>query len=395
MSASPDPQLRSLHPQVRDRLRKLDGLERNARRQRRDRLRVDPPVDEDGQGEGWMLSYLDLVTLMLVLLVALVALSGMNPGDPVEQAGAATVTPAVADAARSGTDAREATAPAADAEPASTAPEAPVADASAPVAGAPGAMSDATAPDALAPAPADTPATLKAPQGPADAPAAEAPGGPETLPDVPPSPGPVRLAGSVAPAAPDAPARWSLPGFADLAERHAAAAPPPATGRAGATPPAPAPRTPLPDLASLGLDKLGEGIDVIVNEQSVSFRISNEILFPSGQADLIGSGSEVIGRLAEAIARHPYPVSVEGHTDVVPIQTNRFPSNWELSTARATSVLRQLVNGGVASDRLRAVGWAHTRPIADNGTATGRATNRRVELIMEIPPGPTAPPPMR
>jgi chemotaxis protein MotB len=128
-----------------------------------------------------------------------------------------------------------------------------------------------------------------------------------------------------------------------------------------------------PSKESLGLADLGNSVDVIVNEQSVSFRISNE-------------GLNVIKRLAGILNKNDYQVSVEGHSDPVPILTKQFASNWELSSSRATSVLRELVRDGVAPQRLRAVGYAETRPIESNDTAAGRAANRRVELIMDIAP---------
>jgi len=159
------------------------------------------------------------------------------------------------------------------------------------------------------------------------------------------------------------------------------------------TPPA-APEPAPPSIAELGLDDLGDGVDVIVNEKSVSFRISNELLFPSGQALLSPTGLRLIARMATVINRSQgYPVSVEGHSDPVPIQTHQFPSNWELSAGRAASVLRELVRDGVNPARLRAVGYADTHPIASNDTPAGRAANRRVELIMEITPGRIAPAP--
>jgi chemotaxis protein MotB len=79
-------------------------------------------------------------------------------------------------------------------------------------------------------------------------------------------------------------------------------------------------------------------------------------------------------------------VSVEGHSDNQPINTRQFPSNWELSTSRATSVLRALMRDGVKQERLRAVGYADTRPLKPNSTPQGRAANRRVELILQIQP---------
>ncbi|MGE8685636.1 MAG: OmpA/MotB family protein [Achromobacter sp.] len=145
-----------------------------------------------------------------------------------------------------------------------------------------------------------------------------------------------------------------------------------------------APALRAPSKESLGLADLGNSVDVIINEQSVSFRISNELLFPSGQATLSPAGLDVIKRLAGILNKNEYQVSVEGHSDPVPIQTRQFASNWELSSSRATSVLRELVRDGVAPQRLRAVGYAETRPIESNDTAAGRAANRRVELIMDI-----------
>lgn len=145
-----------------------------------------------------------------------------------------------------------------------------------------------------------------------------------------------------------------------------------------------APPLKAPSKESLGLGDLGKSVDVIINEQSVSFRISNELLFPSGQATLSPSGLDVVKRLAAILNKNEYQVSVEGHSDPVPIQTRQFASNWELSSSRATSVLRELVRDGVAGSRLRAVGYAETRPIESNDTPAGRAANRRVELIMDI-----------
>ncbi len=121
-----------------------------------------------------------------------------------------------------------------------------------------------------------------------------------------------------------------------------------------------------------------------INRQTVSFRISNELLFTSGQATLSKEGGPLIKKLAEVINRSKFPVSVEGHSDNVPILTRQFASNWDLSTSRATSVLRELVHDGVDSQRLRAVGYADTKPLESNDTQTGRAANRRVELIMRI-----------
>lgn len=166
---------------------------------------------------------------------------------------------------------------------------------------------------------------------------------------------------------------------------------PPTDSDAAATMPVVATASQTPPLAppsidELGLDELRDSVDVVINSQSISFRINNELLFPSGQANLHTAGSAVLKRLATVLNRNDYPISVEGHSDNVPIQTRYFPSNWDLSTSRATSVLRGLQREGVASSRLRAVGYADTQPIVSNDTPQGRAANRRVELVMEITP---------
>lgn len=133
----------------------------------------------------------------------------------------------------------------------------------------------------------------------------------------------------------------------------------------------------------LNLDELGADIDIIIEEQTVRFRIDSEILFSSGQADLSRPGLAVLQNLMSVVRNTDYIIAVEGHTDSVPIHSIRYPSNWELSGARAGSVVRYLEANGIPSDRLRAIGYADTRPMTDNNTAHGRASNRRVELIME------------
>lgn len=180
---------------------------------------------------------------------------------------------------------------------------------------------------------------------------------------------------------PAIPASWADAGQPVADASATAVAAPAAEGEVVAQAAAP---LKAPSKESLGLGDLGKSVDVIINEQSVSFRISNELLFPSGQATLSPSGLDVIKRLATILNKNEYQVSVEGHSDPVPIQTRQFASNWELSSSRATSVLRELVRDGVAGSRLRAVGYAETRPIESNDTPAGRAANRRVELIMDI-----------
>jgi chemotaxis protein MotB len=111
--------------------------------------------------------------------------------------------------------------------------------------------------------------------------------------------------------------------------------------------------------------------------------VTDQVLFQPGSDTVLGAGQGILTTVAGALAELPNPISVEGHTDDVPISTSRFASNWELSTARATSVLRLLeTSAGLDPERLSAAGYADTKPIADNATPQGRAANRRVEVVV-------------
>ena len=87
--------------------------------------------------------------------------------------------------------------------------------------------------------------------------------------------------------------------------------------------------------------------------------------------------------MAEVTAAADFPIIVEGHTDPTPIATAQFPSNLELSGARASSVVRLFVDSGVAPQRLTATGYGEQRPVADNDTPEGKARNRRVTILIE------------
>src|SRR4051812_39980064 len=111
--------------------------------------------------------------------------------------------------------------------------------------------------------------------------------------------------------------------------------------------------------------------------------VAEGVLFDAGQAVLKPEGRMVLDTLAGSLVGVPNQLAVEGHTDNVPISTAQFPSNWELSTARATAVLRYLVeHHGITPARLSAAGYADQRPVADNATSGGRARNRRVDLAI-------------
>ena len=125
-----------------------------------------------------------------------------------------------------------------------------------------------------------------------------------------------------------------------------------------------------------------EGVEVSRVAEGIMLRVEDQWLFPTATAELTAGGEALVQRLVEVIQRHSGAVAVEGHTDSRPIQTDEFPSNWVLSSARAIAIVHALERAGVESQRLRAVGLADTQPLADNDSAEGRAHNRRVEVII-------------
>lgn len=129
---------------------------------------------------------------------------------------------------------------------------------------------------------------------------------------------------------------------------------------------------------------LQQRVDLLNRAGAVSIEISDNILFKPGSAALSTDGRHLLGELAVVLGTLPYELSVEGHTDNVPISSSRFPSNWELSSARAAMATRLLIEQGIAADRLRAVGYGETRPLADNLTPEGRAKNRRVSFVLQV-----------
>ena len=115
----------------------------------------------------------------------------------------------------------------------------------------------------------------------------------------------------------------------------------------------------------------------------LEIEIRTDILFTSGEAKLSASASHALVSVASILESFPNSLRVEGFTDNVPISTSKYPSNWELSAARAASVARLFADHGVRPNRLGIVGWGDVRPIADNSTADGRNHNRRVLVVVE------------
>jgi chemotaxis protein MotB len=112
--------------------------------------------------------------------------------------------------------------------------------------------------------------------------------------------------------------------------------------------------------------------------------LTDDLLFASASATLEGRGDGLLSEIAQLLnIDESHPIDVQGNTDDVPIHGSQFPSNWALSTARASTVVGFLVEHGVAPHRLTASGYAEQRPVDSNATATGRARNRRVEIVMK------------
>lgn len=130
---------------------------------------------------------------------------------------------------------------------------------------------------------------------------------------------------------------------------------------------------------------LGGMAEVSLDEEGVTVRVEGKLLFPSGAAELRPEASVILDRVAMLLAKYTFDLYILGHTDSVPIETARFPSNWELSSARAAAGLKYLVARGADPERLVSVGFADSRPLAGNDTPEGRARNRRVEFLFKTP----------
>lgn len=136
------------------------------------------------------------------------------------------------------------------------------------------------------------------------------------------------------------------------------------------------------------LEKAGLGgkVSIEMEERGLVLRFADSILFDSGSADIRPDARELLLTVGRLIKPSQNSVRIEGHTDNLPISTERFPSNWELSTGRAASVVRFLIdNLGFDPKKLEAAGYGEERPIASNSTPEGRQKNRRVDILLLRP----------
>jgi chemotaxis protein MotB len=131
------------------------------------------------------------------------------------------------------------------------------------------------------------------------------------------------------------------------------------------------------------LVKADLGIQVTHTHQGTRISFEDQVLFDFGRAAINPRGFVFLDKIADVLKKVPYAVRVEGHTDNVPIQTRRFPSNWELSVARAVNVVKYFGEvSNIDPKRLSAVGYGESRPVAANDRPSDRAKNRRVEILL-------------
>ena len=134
---------------------------------------------------------------------------------------------------------------------------------------------------------------------------------------------------------------------------------------------------------SLGSLVESESIEMIQLDTGVLIQIREASLFASGTAKLPPTAISLLERISAVLVERKNPLEIEGHTDNLPIRSELFPSNWELSASRAGSVVRVLQEQGVEAARMTAVGKADTSPVADNDTAENRNLNRRVTILVK------------
>lgn len=128
------------------------------------------------------------------------------------------------------------------------------------------------------------------------------------------------------------------------------------------------------DAVEVGVPKSGK----------MTIRVKGSVLFPSGSSDFNREMMPLLDTLVLTLKKNPeLKVNILGHTDDVPIQTAKFPSNWELSAIRATTVLRYMVRGGISPERMLATGYGESLPLVENDSYENRAKNRRLEFVLE------------
>lgn len=134
-------------------------------------------------------------------------------------------------------------------------------------------------------------------------------------------------------------------------------------------------------------------VSIAPTKEGIVVSLREAGFFASGSADLRPGARGTLADFVRVIAPYHVRIRIEGHTDDVPIHNSRFDSNWDLSTARATEIIKLFISKyGIAPDRLSAAGYGEYYPVASNATETGRAMNRRVDLVILTPTADSGPP---
>jgi chemotaxis protein MotB len=126
-------------------------------------------------------------------------------------------------------------------------------------------------------------------------------------------------------------------------------------------------------------------VNINLTKRGIEIDISASLLFRTGEAALQPGALDVLRQVSSVLSSEELPIEVEGHTDDIPIMTAQYPSNWELSSARASSVVRLMINNGVPEKRLAVVGLASNQPLVPNDSPENRARNRRVSITIVAP----------
>ena len=126
-----------------------------------------------------------------------------------------------------------------------------------------------------------------------------------------------------------------------------------------------------------------KSVKLLKTDKGLVIRINDRVLFDQGSAQIKSDAEGTINQIVKVLTKIDNPVIIEGHTDSIPIKNLKYPSNWELSTARATNIISYIIKTGeVSPKRLSAVGYGEYMPIANNTTISGRMLNRRVDIIV-------------
>lgn len=126
-----------------------------------------------------------------------------------------------------------------------------------------------------------------------------------------------------------------------------------------------------------------KSVKVLRSDKGLVIRVNNRMLFDEGSASIKPEAEKTMTEIVKVLTKIDNPVIIEGHTDSTPIKNAKYPSNWELSTARATNIISYIMrHGEISPKRLSAVGYGEYMPIADNTSISGRMLNRRVDIIV-------------